>query len=249
MIVTKSKFYTQILFANTTQKGDWHRAVVYDSYKGDLDKVPFYFYIHNTPHSAVTDLTESMDDILKKMNKHMQKDIRKAKEAGCVFEYGYFYDEFIPFYRSFASKKGIDSYVSMELLQRWGKPIVTKVSLDGVVLAMHVRALDLENKIALGLYSSNARFNEGVDAQIAGRANKYLQYKDLELLKEMGIKTYDWSGVDVNPSNKDRFSIGEYKLAYGCEVIPCPSLYSPLYRLMFLLRKPYTYLRKLVVRK
>lgn len=245
MIVTKSKLYTQILFANKTQKGDWHRAVVYDSYKGDLDKVPFYYFIHNTPHSAVTDLTQDMEVLESKISKHVRQEIRKAIKEGYEFSYGYDYEEFVPYYNAFAEKKGIDIRVSEDRLIGFGnpQPIVTKVSHNGVVLAMHVRAFDKEQKLVMGLYTASGRFFDGVNPREASIANKYLQYREFALFKEMGYETLDWSGINIDPSNKAQYSIGEYKLSFGADVIPSPVLYSPLYKLMLLFRKPYTYIR------
>lgn len=251
MIITKSKLFTQILFANKTRKGDWYRAVVYDSYKGDLDKVPFYFFIHRTPHSAVTDLTEDLDVIEGKISKHVRQEIRKAIKDGYEFSSGYFYDEFVPYYNAFAEKKGIDIRVSMDRLLHFGKPnpIVTKASHNGVVLAMHVRGFDEEQKLVLGLYTASGRFFDGINPREASMANKFLQYNEFALFKEMGYTCFDWSGINVDPSNKAQYSIGEYKLSFGAEVIPSPVLYSPLYKLMLLFRKPYTYIRNTFLKK
>lgn len=249
MIEAKTSFFIQRIFARTLSKSDWRKAVLYNSYLGNLDNVPFYYIKRTEDHSCQTDLTKNMDDILANMNKHMRSDIRKAEKMGCVFKWGYFYDEFIPFYRKFASKKGIDSNVSLDRITRYGKPIVTKVSFEGKVLAMHVRVVDKENRFAMALYASNARFDEGVNPQIAGRANKFLQYKDLELLKSWGIETYDWAGVDIDKLHKERFSIGEYKLAYGAVVVPSPTVYTPLYGLLLLCRnlatKPIVFIRNI----
>ena len=236
MIEAKSKFFVQRLFATHLERNDWYKAVLYNSYRGDINRIPFWYVKHLDSHSCQTDLSLDIDEIMKRMTKHLQKDIRKAEEMGCIFEYGDFYEEFIHFYRKFAYKKGINSPVSIDRIKRYGETIVTKATYEGRVLAMHIRVIDRDNKLAFGLYSANARFDADVNPQIAGRANKFLQYKDLELLKNIGILTYDWSGVDINPNHKDRYSIGEYKLAYGATVVPSPTIYTPLYMVEVVLR-------------
>lgn len=236
MIEIHTKLFVQKIYATSIGKGDWYKPVIFHSYLGDVKKIPFYFYKNLESHSCMTDLTKPMDEIMASMQKSLRQEIRKGERMGCVFEWGYFYDEFVEFYNSFAKGKGIDTRVSVDRIKRFGRPIVTKVSYQGRVMAMHVRAVDKASKYACALYTSNARFTDGVDKRIASTANKYLQYKDLELIKSWGIEKYDWAGVDINKNHSNRYSIGEYKLAYGGYIVPSPTIYSPLYAVMMLIR-------------
>lgn len=236
MFEIKAKLFTQRLYATHTDSSDWYKSVIYYTYQGDMDKVPFWYIKRTKDHTCFSHLGEDMDVILSKMGRSLRQEIRKAGRMGFDFEYGYFYDEFVEFYNAFAASKGIPIRVSKDRLLRYGKPIVTKMSFEGETLAMHVRVIDPESKFCYALYTSNARFKEGVNPRMASTANKYLQYKDLELCKEMGVETYDWAGVDINPSHSERFSIGEYKLEYGGEVAPAYILWSPIYAVMELTR-------------
>lgn len=229
MIEVKAKYFTQRLFATQIDCSDWYKSVLYNGYRGDVNKVPFWYFKHTDDHSCQSDLTPDIEVLFEKMDKSTRQDIRRAERDGIVVEKGYWYDEFIQFYNDFAQKKGIPNRVSMDRLLRYGKPLITKASLNGVVLAMHARIFDVNEKFGYALYSASGRFNEGVNPRDAGRANKYLQYNELIWFKEMGIELYDWSGVDINPQHTERHSIGEYKLAYGGEVVPSPTLYTPIY--------------------
>ena len=236
MIEIKTKLFTQRIYATQLSKDDWYKPVIYHSYRGDVKKIPFYYYKNLQSHTCITDMSVPMEEILASMQKSLRQEIRKGERIGCVFEWGYFYDEFVDFYNRFAECKGIDTRVTIDRIKRFGKPIVTKVSYQGQVMAMHVRAIDKDAKFVCALYTSNARFFEGVDKRIASTANKYLQYKDMELIQSWGVETYDWAGVDINKDHEKRYSIGEYKLAYGGKVAPSPTLYSPLYAIMMLFR-------------
>lgn len=234
MIEVKAKFFIQRLFATEIDLSDWYKSVVYNGYRGDVKKVPFWYIKNLDSHSCQSDLTPSLEELFEKMDKSTRQDIRRAEKDGVVVEKGYWYEDFVEFYNNFAIKKGIPNRVSMDRLLRYGKPLITKASLNGVVLAMHARIFDIDTKFGYALYSASGRFNEGVNPRDAGRANKYLQYRELEWYKDMGIELYDWSGVDINPEHKERYSIGEYKLAYGGTVVASPTLYTPLYAVLMM---------------
>ena len=66
MIEVKAKLFTQRLFASKLDASDWRKSVLYNSYEGDLSKIPFWYFKDLDAHSCQTDLSLSMEEILKK---------------------------------------------------------------------------------------------------------------------------------------------------------------------------------------
>lgn len=230
MIEIKKRLYTQRLFATSTRWADRFLPVVYTGYRGDLQSVPKYFKVIDG-NSCETDLTRSMDELLSLMKSTTRNEIRRAEKEGCVYEYGYDYDTFMPFYNDFAKTKGLPDHVTLSKIAYYGKPVVSMVKYNGEILVMHLTMIDEDNKLALLLNSGSRRFDENISRNLIGWANRYCHYKDLEAMKNMGLVTYDWNGVCLDPED-ERYSIGQFKLAFGGAVTNNPCLLSPAFNMM-----------------
>lgn len=227
MIETKSLTHTIRLFAERLSWLDLFRPVMYCSYRGDKDRIPGYYSIVKG-HSCVTDLTQSLDDILKAMKSNTRNEIRRAEKEGCAFSVVEDVSEFIPFYNEFCKQKGFPDYVSATRLGKFQHIVVTKAVCKGETLAMHVTQLDPKEGVSLLILSGSMRLSEIVDRKLIGWGNRYLHFKDLEWLKARGYKVYDWSGVCLDP-NDSRYSIGQFKLSFGGAIVESWSLKSPLF--------------------
>lgn len=227
MIETKSLTHTIRLFAERLSWLDLFWPVLYCSYRGDKSRIPSYYSVIKG-HSCVTDLTLSLEGILKTMKSNTRNEIRRAEREGCVFGVVEDVAEFIPFYNEFCKSKGYHDYVSETRLKKFQCILVTKVTCKGIVLAMHVTQLDPNGGMSLLILSGSMRLNESVDQKLVGWANRYLHFKDLEWLKAHGYKAYDWSGVCVDPSDP-RYSIGQFKLSFGGVLVESWSIKSPLF--------------------
>lgn len=242
MIETKAWTHTIRLFADSVKWTDIFRVVMYCSYRGDKKKIPCWFSIVKGM-SAVTDLKMQMVDILGKMKSNTRNEIRRAEKEGCEFAINNDVAKFIPFYNAFCKSKGFPDYVSMGRLSKFKNLLITSVSHGGSILAMHATQLDPASKTALLILSGSQRLDAGVDKKMIGWGNRYLHYKDLELLKAQGYEVYDWSGVCMDPSDP-RYSIGQFKLSFGGDVVDAWTLKSPMYRLLEAISGYAAYVRK-----
>ena len=227
MIETKCLTHTIRLFAERLSWLDLFRPVMYCSYRGDKNRIPSYYSVIKG-HSCVTDLTLSLENILKAMKSNTRNEIRRAEKEGCEFCVVDNISEFIPFYNEFCKSKGFPDYVSEARLGKFEHIIVTKVVCNDMTLAMHVTQLDPNGGVSLLILSGSMRLTENVDRKLIGWGNRYLHFKDLEWLKAQGYKVYDWSGVCLEPTDP-RYSIGQFKLSFGGAIVESWTLKSPLF--------------------
>lgn len=227
MIETKSAFHTVRLFATSLCWTDLVRVVLYCNYLGDKNSIPWYYFVEKG-HSCQTDLTQSLEDLMAGMKSNTRNEIRRAIKEGCSFDVVSDVDEFIPFYNSFCKAKGLNDCVDRPRLLKYKNLLVTKSLHQGNALAMHANLLDPESHTALLILSCSQRLDAGVDKKMIGWGNRFLHYKDLEYLKSKGYTLYDWSGVCLDP-NDERYSIGQFKLAFGGKIVDGWSLESPLH--------------------
>lgn len=179
----------------------------------------------------MTDLRASTDEILASMKSNTRNEIRRAIREGCEFRIEESLDDFVPFYNAFCKSKNLDDYTNKARIQKYEKVLITKAVHGDNVLAMHANILDGRSRTALLLFSCSQRLDEGVDRKMIGWGNRFLHFKDLEYLKSLGFETYDWSGVCLDP-NDERYSIGQFKLAFGGRIVDSWSLKTPLYAML-----------------
>ena len=227
MIEIKSRTHALRLFAQSVRFGDLFKAVLYTGYRGDKDKIPFY-YSKYTGHSSYIDLTEPMDTIFASMKSNTRNEIRRAEREGITAQEGNSMERFIEFYNDFCKSKGLNDLTSQSRMSKYPNVMLTEAVQGGNILAMHANVLDEGSRIAFLLYSCSPRFESGIDKKLIGWGNRYLHYKDLEWLKEKGYKIYDWSGVCTDPDNP-RYSIGQFKLSFGGKLVESIVLKSPLF--------------------
>lgn len=230
MIETKSLTHTVRIFASKLHWTDLFRIILYPGYRGDLMRVPKWYRII-PGHSCLTDLTQGMDDIMAAMKSNTRNEIRRAIKEGCVFEIVEDVREFIPFYNAFCASKGFPDYTNEARLKKFQHILITKAMHGDQVLAMHVNQLDESSRTALLILSGSQRLDGEVDKKLIGWGNRFLHYKELEYLKSLGYAAYDWSGICLDP-NDARYSIGQFKLAFGGKLIESPSLMTPLYAML-----------------
>lgn len=230
MIEIRSLTHTVRLYADEVQRMDLFKLVLYCGYRGDLTKIPRCFTVIRS-HSCVTDLTISLEELLSLMKSNTRNEIRRAAREGCSFNVTDDLDRFVNFYNAFCESKGFPDYTDRQRLQKYEKVLITEARHGGDVLAMHANILDEKSRTALLLYSCSPRLDAGVDKKMIGWGNRFLHFEDLKWLKSHGYVHYDWAGVVMDPSDS-RYSIGQFKLAFGGKLIDSFSLKSPLFSLL-----------------
>lgn len=101
------------------------------------------------------------------------------------------------------NRKKIESYIESNCF------MLTTVSYDKLTV-YHAYVYDNEETVLI--YSVSDFREEGMDKNLAGRANKWLHYKDMIFLKNLGLAPYDWGNI----SNKENMNgIDNFKISFG----------------------------------
>lgn len=230
MVEISKTFYSIRVYYDKLRFSDLFKAIYFENYLGK-GKIPFYYKRFNG-HTIMLDLTQTEDEIMSGMKSNTRNEVRRAEREGCTFSYNQDYEAFIPFYNDFSYSKGLNDYMHLDRLKKYKNTLITKVSHNGKVLAMHATAFDEDLHYAYLLYSCSPRLDESIDKKMVGWANRYLHYMDFKLFKSMGYIKYDWSGVCMDESKPDRYRIGQFKASFGGEPVETITLMTPLFVLM-----------------
>lgn len=235
MIIAKEKFYTLKINARKISFWDRFMVVNYNDYRGEESSIPSG-YKKLKGSTATIDLTQSMDELLANMHSTTRNEVRRAQKESIIAEQIHDNTTFVEYYNAFAKEKGLPT-INKTHLTKYGKNLMlTQAKFNEHVLAMHATMIDEEENIAGLLYSCSTRLDEGVDKKMVGWANRYLHYKEFEMLKGMGMTKYEWCGVCMDPNKPERYSIGQFKLKIGGEIREDITLHSPLFSLLLKLR-------------
>lgn len=235
MIIAKEKIYTLKINARKIPFWDRFKVVNYNDYRGEESSIPSgYKKIKGT--TATIDLTQSMDELLANMNSTTRNEVRRAQKENIVAEQVHDNTAFVAYYNAFAKEKGLPT-INETHLTKYGKNLMlAQARFNEHILSMHATMIDDEEHIAGLLYSCSTRLDESVDKKMAGWANRYLHYKEFEMLKGMGMTRYEWCGVCMDPNKPERYSIGQFKLKIGGEIREDLTLHSPLFSLLLRLK-------------
>lgn len=235
MIIAKENIYTLKINARRIPFWDRFKVVNYSDYRGEESSIPSgYKKLKGT--TATIDLTQSMDELLANMHSTTRNEVRRAQKEGIVVEQVHDNKAFVEYYNAFAKEKGLPT-INETHLTKYGKNLMlAQARFNEHILSMHATMIDDEEKIAGLLYSCSTRLDESVDKKMVGWANRYLHYKEFEMLKEMGMTQYEWCGVCMDPNKPERYSIGQFKLKIGGEIREDLSLRSPLFSLLLKLK-------------
>ena len=171
--------------------------------------------------SLVTDLSVSEDAIMDQFGKDCRYKIRRAEtKDGLRMEFivdpERRLDEFRAFYDAFARQKALEPSYHQWLVAACNarQLVLTSASQNGEALVWHAHVMF--GSTAGLLYSGSCfRNKEGNYRALVGRANRWLHWKDLLRLKEMGIKRYDWGGMFEDESVPERAGINKFKRDFG----------------------------------
>ncbi len=181
--------------------------------------------IINKVPTIISSLKCSKEEIFNKISKTYKYDIRKSINDNIEYHF-YLNDDiteeilasFYQTYSQFCKKinnKEVRNALKKNKIKKWKKEKCLCISCAKYELGIvyHVYVYDA-NKACLVFSASDFR-NEGVDKNIAGRANKALHYKDMCMFKDNSIKIYDWGNI----SSIDHLNgIDVFKKSFGGEI-------------------------------
>jgi hypothetical protein len=177
--------------------------------------------------SYKTDLTQSEDELFKRMESACRRCIRKAEKSGVVIEEAHdleFADEYYAQLEDVFAKQGKVPTYSIERVRLLLKHMLP----TGRLLAVRARNAD-GRCIATGLYPgmNDVAFfwgNASWRSEQQWRPNEYLHWYALRYWKARGVKVFDWGGG------------GTYKEKYGVEPLVVPWFYQSRYPLFTTVR-------------
>jgi len=220
--IKKTPFYSLKINAKSVTAFDKIIFSQYSSFQG-FDSL---FMAKLETKTLNIDLNHSEAELLQGCKSNTRNEIRRAIREKFFFEKIESTDEFVDFYNNFALNKGLHTVNRSELGKYGSHLILYKSGKDGITMTMHASIVDFDIlKVSL-LYSASIRLDEGIDSKKIGYSNRFLHYKEFLAFKEMGYKTYDFSGVCLDSSDSARYQIGLFKQSFGGEIVTTVRLYS-----------------------
>ena len=239
MIEVKNKLYTQRFYAENLQKSDIFKAVHYTQYLGDKTHIPFW-YKKNFGHTGVQNISMNDEQLLGTFKSNTRNEVRRAEKEGCLFETNIGFEKFVDYYNRFAKEKGL-TLIDVGTLTKYNRIITTASYIinqygEKQILAMHATLYSEDDKSATLMYSCSPRLEDGIERKLIGWGNRFLHFQDFIFFRDMGAERYEWNGININPQTPERYSIGKFKLGFGCEPIESIGLETPMFVIMHFLK-------------
>jgi lipid II:glycine glycyltransferase (peptidoglycan interpeptide bridge formation enzyme) len=191
--------------------------------------------------TTTIDLSKSQEELLNSINTTFKYHIRKGKKLNFTHSFSFNpsieeCEKLIISFNQFAKFKNILPINKRRVyaLQKTKNIAFTKISKENTDLVTHVYIRDKERVLLMHTFH-NIDYNQ---KQMRGYANKFLHWKDILSFKEMGIKTYDFGGINMEKVP----GISSFKLSYGGEIQPVNSyikvapIIKPIFKLYKLIR-------------
>lgn len=172
--------------------------------------------------TLITDLLEDELVLWQRISKTYRNEIRRCERENRSVVYltseeiisiPNLIDEFEKTYNNMFASKGMKDRFNRKLFCAYANSnaLVVSVAYKGdEPVVFHSYIVDEKN--ARFWYScSNFRENKTVAEEI-GRLNKFLHWKDMQIMKGMGIESYDWGGIGLSEETK---GIAEFKRKFG----------------------------------
>jgi len=172
--------------------------------------------------SLVNDLTPAEHNLWQAIDKTTRYDIRRAEakdgltceqraqpSKNDIEEYAAFYDEFA------ASKKlGAGSKKWLVAAADAGRLHLSSVRCNDAIVVRHAYVACGAN---IRLYQSAQRIAVEISGapQLAGRANRFLHWRDMIEFKRRGFTNYDWGGIAPSPQSTALRNINRFKREFG----------------------------------
>lgn len=190
------------------------------------------FAIKEITHTIELDLQQDKQSIFSNFSKANRQQVRKAEEEGIVIETGNDIDAFVAFFNDFAAKKGTFRTSKERILEKKDYLVISFAKFENNIIAAQSYLVDREAKIVRHYQTANKRFENDLNKNFVGQANKYLLVSSLMKFKEEGFKTFDFGGYAANTTDESLIGINNYKLKFGGLVTQCNDYYSVPYWLM-----------------
>ena len=171
--------------------------------------------------SLVNDLTLS-EDVIRAAFGHTNRYEIKRAESKDGLETEFFIDpcaqleEFSEYYDAFARLKGLSPAYRRGLAAACdaGQLVLSRASKQARSLVWHAYVKHGQ-KAALLHSASHFRNTQNSDTALLARANRWLHWRDMLRLKQLGVLQYDWGGIFEDESDPARAGINNFKRQFG----------------------------------
>jgi len=213
-------------YCDAIELKDMFRLAVY--YQARLLRTPLGF-VGRPFYTILNALDRPEQDIFKSFTSTVRNEIRRSERENVRFGFIDDLNEFRRFHNDFADAKG--AYKADEGLMEGYKDklVITCAKLDEKIMAAHAYLCDVEAGRVRLLLSSSIRLTEQIDANLIGRANKFLHFRDMLHFKERGYCIYDFGGFAYNTTDKQRQGINTFKQSFGGKIVKDTDYQSWLY--------------------
>lgn len=189
--------------------------------------------------TCIIDLGKSEDELYKGIHPTYRYDIRNAEKQGievefCISPESEACDKLALDYNVFAKKKKLGNLSCrwLRTIAKSGNLAYSRALYEDTIVATHLYLFD---KKTVSLVSSfhNTDFDND---KIRSEANKLLHFKDVLYFKRMGLKYYDFGGLN----RKKLPGVSKFKTSFGGEIIENFRYIQTsqlLYRLIQILKK------------
>jgi hypothetical protein len=212
---------SEIWFGDEVKDVDDVDAVQYKNTSFSDDKDGF---LKEACTTLVLDLTESIDDIWKGMNKNWRNQISKAQNENIIVRFNERFEDFHLMNQDFRKRRGLPaSFISPEEMSR--NYFLFTYERDGTLLGGHLCIKD--DRSIRQLYScSNMDQGNDVPRSVRGWANKLSIWEAIKYVKEEGLMEYDFGGYATGKLGEELKGINEFKLGFGGTVCERFSYYK-----------------------
>lgn len=177
----------------------------------------------NLQKTLITDLMRNEEDILADFSSTVKNEIRRCERENVRFEIftsdkilkdDSTIKEFSDMYEGMYRQKGLERHLCRNELMAYaekGDLIISVTYIDDTPAIFHSYIVNGESSRFLHSCSEFRSEDKNI-RNLIGRENKYLHWKDMQYLKCLGVKHYDWGGVH---SFDEPNGIDKFKMSFG----------------------------------
>lgn len=184
------------------------------------------FAIREITHTLELDLQQEKEKIFSNFSKANRQQVRKAEEEGITIEINNDIDTFVDFFNDFAAKKDTYATSRERIIEKKDYLVLSFARFESKIIAAQSFLVDKDKKIVRHYQTANKRFDDNVNKNFVGQANKYLLVNNLLRFKEEGYKIFDFGGFVPDTKDESLMGINNYKLKFGGEIKECKDYYS-----------------------
>src|SRR5208283_2332071 len=177
-------------------------------------------------HTIVIDLTKDDEALLSAMHKKLRYDLRRAAAENLSYKMwcqpcGGVLDGFCRFYDSFALSKSLAkmSRRRLQALARADSLVLTEAKLRDRDLVWHAYIRTGARVRLLHSASLYRSFDSTGLRQTAGRANRWLHWKDIASFKTEGLRVLDLGGWYAGSHDQEKQRINNFKEEFGGSIV------------------------------